>query len=282
MALPQLPNLIVIGAMKCGTTSLHYYLSQHPDIFMSKIKELWFFNEQHNWSKGIDWYQSHFRSNAIIRGEASPGYTMYPSRQGIPKKMHAIIPDAKLIYIIRDPIARFASEYMHRFTGGLEDRSLEEVLACNLTYTKYLNKCRYYNQIEQFLPYYSTDKIHVLTTESLKNQRAESLANIFRFLGIDDQFVSSQFQKIKNNTSTKRRLKPIGRKIYHQLAEKHLNSYYPGPQRYLVKKLCFPFTQAVKPVKINDFWRAKITKDLSEDVKQLRQFLNNPLTEWSI
>lgn len=268
--------------MKCGTTSLHYYLSQHPEIFMSKLKELWFFNEEHNWSKGLDWYKSHFRNNAIIRGEASPGYAMYPSRQGVAKKMHSIIPNAKLIYIIRDPIARLQSEYMHRFTGGLEDRSFEEVLACKDTYSKYLNKCKYYSQIKQYLPYYSTDKIHILTTESLKRQRTESLAKIFRFLGVDDQFICPQFQKIKNNTSIKRRLKPIGRKIYHHLAEKNLNSLYPGAQRFVVKKICFPFTESVQPVKVDDYWRAKITKDLSKDLKQLRQFLDNPLVEWSI
>ena len=150
MAKPQLPNLIIIGAMKCGTTSLHYYLSQHPEIYMSKLKELWFFLEENNWSKGLDWYKSHFKTNARIRGEASPGYTMYPSRQGIPKKMHTILPNAKIIYIIRDPIARFESEYMHRFTGGVEDRSFEEVLNCDHTYQRYLNKSRYYNQIEQY------------------------------------------------------------------------------------------------------------------------------------
>ena len=108
------------------------------------------------------------------------------------------------------------------------------------------------------------------------------MAKIFRFLGVHDQFVCTQFNKIKNNTSDKRRLNPIGRKIYHQLAEKYLNSYYPGPQRYITKKLCYPFTESVKPVKISEKWRAKIKVDLLEDLRQLRQYLNNPLTEWSI
>ena len=65
----RLPNLIVIGAQKCGTTSLHYYLGVHPDIFMSREKELRYFVEEFNWGKGIDWYRSHFGANASILGE---------------------------------------------------------------------------------------------------------------------------------------------------------------------------------------------------------------------
>src|ERR1700728_3618911 len=71
--LPQgaLPNLIVIGAAKCGTTSLHHYLSQHPQICMSHKKELDFFCEDANWQKGQAWYRSHFAADAIVYGESS-------------------------------------------------------------------------------------------------------------------------------------------------------------------------------------------------------------------
>jgi hypothetical protein len=68
-----LPNLIIIGAPKCGTTSLHHYLSLHPQISMSREKELNFFIAERNWSKGIAWYAAQFAADNKVRGEASPG-----------------------------------------------------------------------------------------------------------------------------------------------------------------------------------------------------------------
>jgi len=92
----QLPNLIVIGAQKSGTTSLHHYLSLHPEIMMSKHKELNYFNEELNWKKGLAWYKSHFIGEAKIYGESSPHYTFYPLYKGVAQRMYSIIPEAKL------------------------------------------------------------------------------------------------------------------------------------------------------------------------------------------
>src|SRR5205085_12476815 len=72
-----LPNLIVIGAQKCGTSGLHYYLSLHPEISVSTPKELNFFIAERNWPLGLDWYRSHFDAEARVRSEASPNYSAY-------------------------------------------------------------------------------------------------------------------------------------------------------------------------------------------------------------
>ncbi len=74
----MLPNLIVIGAQKCGTTSLHDYLGRHPEIRMSAEKELNFFQLERNWHRGVHWYEKQFPGGTAIRGETSPGYTYFP------------------------------------------------------------------------------------------------------------------------------------------------------------------------------------------------------------
>ncbi len=74
--------------MKCGTTSLYYYLNCHPEIFMSREKELNFFVKEKNWPKGIGWYQSQFRSKAKIQREASPSYTSFPQWKGVPERIY--------------------------------------------------------------------------------------------------------------------------------------------------------------------------------------------------
>src|ERR671915_544163 len=98
----MLPNLIVIGAMKSGTTSLHNYLSLHPEIFMTEVKEPSFFTLEGNWWRGREWYEAQFPVAAKIRGESSPDYTKHPRHAGAPERMHAMIPDAKLVYLLRD------------------------------------------------------------------------------------------------------------------------------------------------------------------------------------
>ena len=122
-----LPNLIVIGTQKGETSSLHYYLSLHPQICMSREKELNFFISERdwsNWKRGVEWYKKKFIGKAQIYGESSPNYTNYPRYDQVPKRMHSIVPEAKLVYILRDPIKRIISHYMHKYSKGKENRSL--------------------------------------------------------------------------------------------------------------------------------------------------------------
>src|SRR6185295_11391072 len=85
----ELPNLIIIGGLKCGTTSIHHYLGLHPEIQMSKPKEL-------NLDLGLDWYASRFDSRFKVRGESSPHYTNLPRFEGVPARIREHCPDARL------------------------------------------------------------------------------------------------------------------------------------------------------------------------------------------
>src|SRR3712207_3099155 len=106
--------------MKCATTSLHYYLNLHPQISMSEKKELDFFVREKHWDKGVEWYKSNFHGNGEtkIYGEASPNYTLHPIFSGVPERMYSVVPEAKLIYVVRDPIDRMISHYIHEYTKG--------------------------------------------------------------------------------------------------------------------------------------------------------------------
>src|SRR5438309_2284856 len=125
----MLPNLIVIGAARCGTTSLHKYLAAHPEIAMSREKELSFFVEEKNWSRGLGWYAAQFGAQAPVRGESSPAYSAFPLYRGVPERMARTVPDAKLVYLVRDPIARIASHYTHRSASWPDTGALEAWLA---------------------------------------------------------------------------------------------------------------------------------------------------------
>ena len=124
------PGVIVIGAVKCGTTSLHRYLDCHPDIFMSKRKELDFFRL--HWTRRVPWYGAQFNASSKLNGESSPHYTHVGGDVSVAKmaeRMASVVPDAKLLYLVRDPIKRIISEYRHSVIYWRERRSLSNLIA---------------------------------------------------------------------------------------------------------------------------------------------------------
>ena len=118
----ELPNLIIIGGLKCGTTSIHHYLGLHPEIQMSKPKELNFFVGELNWDLGLDWYASRFDNRFKVRGESSPHYTNLPRFEGVAERIREHCPDARLLYMVRDPIKRILSHWVHATGAGYETR----------------------------------------------------------------------------------------------------------------------------------------------------------------
>lgn len=188
-----LPNLVVIGGLKCGTTSLHHYLDLHPEVQMSRPKELNFFVAELNWPLGPEWYASHFRRDAAVRGESSPHYTNLPRFGGVPGRIESVIAEARLIYMVRDPIDRTLSHYLHNVAGGYETRSLEGALAD--PDGAYIQRSLYAMQIEPYLERFPAERVEVVTQEELKRRRAETMRRLFGFLGVDEGFSSPQFSR---------------------------------------------------------------------------------------
>ncbi|MBA2643086.1 MAG: sulfotransferase, partial [Actinobacteria bacterium] len=198
----ELPNLFVIGAQKCGTTSLHRYLDLHPEISMSHPKELSFFMRYPDPSETeLAWYRSHFASSTRVRGEASPNYTCYPQVPGIPERIHRLVPEAKLIYCVRDPIERAVSSYLHSQAMDNEMRPIEEALADPSTW--YVSRSLYYDQLERYHPYFSKEQILVVEQRDLLHRRDETMRRIFRFLEVDDRFSSPEFERLWEVSSGK-------------------------------------------------------------------------------
>ena len=194
-----LPNLIVIGAQKCGTSVLHYYLSLHPEVSMSRPKELNFFIEERNWPRGVDWYKAHFDADATVRGEASPNYTAFPQHQGVPERMASVVPDAKLIYMVRDPLERIAAHWVHNYAKRREKGTLAETLIH--PNTSYVTRSLYAMQLERFLAHYPKEQILVFQQSELRHQRMETLRRIFEFIGVDPDFNHPRFEQERHQTS---------------------------------------------------------------------------------
>jgi hypothetical protein len=188
-----LPNLIIIGGLKCGTTSIHHYLGLHPEIQMSKPKELNFFVEELTWDLGMDWYRGRFDDRFPVRGESSPHYTNLPRFTGVVERIHERIPDAKLIYMVRDPISRILSHWRHATGAGYETRPMEEVLTRDDQ--TYVTRSMYWMQLQPYLERFPREQIEVITQEELQSDREGTMRRAFRFAGVDEGFTSEQFDR---------------------------------------------------------------------------------------
>ena len=181
-----LPDLVVIGAMKCGTTSLHAYLDAHPDVGMSRLKELNFFfgpEDAGNWHRGVDWYAGQFDLAGAVRGESSPGYTS-PSHPEVAARMAALLPSARLLYAVRDPVRRALSQYGHHRREGTEPRPLAEALLDPAS--QYLSRGRYLERLEPFLATGAFDgRITVIAQEEMETGLGATMRRLFGVLGVD-------------------------------------------------------------------------------------------------
>jgi len=169
---------------------------------MSSPKELKFFVAERNWTKGLEWYESRFAQSgdAVAIGEASPIYSMAHAFAGVPERIASLIPDAKLIYVMRHPIERMKSHYLHRVAHGSERRPVERALRES---TGYLNTSRYAYQLEQYLEWFPREQIMLIRSEELRDRRLHTLQRVFGFLNIDTGWVPLNLQSESHKTDEK-------------------------------------------------------------------------------
>jgi hypothetical protein len=269
-SLGALPNMVIIGAQKCGTTALHYYLLQHPQVSMSQPKELNFFIEELNWRKGEDWYRRHFDPEAKIRGESSPDYTAHPWYAAVPERMHSLIPDAKLIFVVRDPVERIRAQWIHNYSNRAQSKPLgPSVLEPGSTY---IPRSSYYMQLERYLQYYPLSQVLVLDQDELLGRRRESLRWVFRFLGIDDGFWHPRFRSLALETANRRRRTPLGVFLADRLP--------PRLWRRLRNRA--PFSYPFEHTEMDDELRAKLAEALHDDVARFRELTGRRFPNWSV
>ena len=204
-----LPNLVGCGAGKSGTTSLHYYLSQHPQIFMAPVKETHYFSK--NYDKGESWYRSNFEgctSESII-GEFSTTYMNYPA---VPARIAELIPQANLMFLLRNPIERAYSNYWFSVSIGQQapDRTFSDVIRTQKGNQLYVSPGFYYDLLSGFLRYFDRNQIYILITEELKKEPMQQMSSCYQYLGIDPSFVPNLNQKFNVTVTTSNKWKQKG------------------------------------------------------------------------
>ena len=255
-----LPSFIIIGAQKCGTSSLYHYLVKHPSIFPARRKEIHFFDEE-SFSKGIRWYKAHFALSAyarlwsrrieakVITGEASPYYLAFPAA---PERIATVLPNVKLIVMLRNPTDRAFSHYHHQVRHGREPLSFEKAIEAegkriegeekkmfmnnnyysyNFWAFSYLARGVYINQLENWMRFFHRQQILVIKSEDFFSTPEKELRRSFEFLGLPDVELGS-YPKVnagdydKMAEQTRKNLtayfKPYNERLYEWLEEDYL------------------------------------------------------------
>ena len=170
-----LPNFIVIGAMRAGTTTLYHHLRNHPDIGMSRTKETDFFVTAMNYPLGFDWYHRQFTPGYSVYGEVSPNYAKHDLWKGVPELIKQAAPEVRLIFIARDPVDRFVSHYLHSWHVGHTSVRPEHLLGSG-NGQHMLETSRYAAQLRIYLDHFPRNRILILDFDELRTD-AQSAVN---------------------------------------------------------------------------------------------------------
>ncbi len=277
----KLPSFLIIGAQKAGTTSLHHTLDVHPKIFMSKPKELYFFDVEANYERGVKWYASFFKdwTKEIVAGESNPDYLWHES---VPARMVEVLPNAKLIILLRNPANRAYSSYWYSFCGGSETLPFEEALEAEPERatqgrsirgnSSYVERGLYARQIKRYFKYFDRSQFLILLTEEFKQDPKQTLSQVTDFLEVscDSKFIDN----VKN----------ISRNVSRMPRSRRLHSYVP----FMLKHFHF----AGRVLRKSNLKEAKyppmsekITQKLSECFRssnaELEELLGRKLDVWN-
>lgn len=293
-----LPNFLIIGAPKAGTTTLHYVLSQHPEVFMCPVKEAGFF-----WAYGQDVQLSgpgveklHNRlitDRAEYEGlfEGSQGKkaigessVRYLSAQSAPANIHRLVPKMKLIVSLRQPAERAFSAFTHNLRDGLEPCSsfgeaiLQDRNGMRDTwrFCRYLDRGFYYQSLMRYLEFFPREQIHISLLEDLKKDANGLVGNLFCFLDITERFQPDLSHK--HNVSGIIR-NPVMRFFWTRSnrVRAAVRPLLPPKMRHAafewviqdLEKVPFPAEQ-----------RRELTEYYREDILQLQDLIDRDLSHW--
>lgn len=180
-----LPDFLIIGAMKCGTTTLQAQLAAQAGVFMSTPKEPNYFSDDATFAQGRDWYEGLFATApaGAFKGEASTHYTKLPTYPETLSRMQAVLPEPKLVYMIRNPVARAISHYIHEWSLRGAGSDAQGTFRSQPEFTDY--GC-YGMQITPYVEAYGKERILLTCLEAFKADPVAEFARVAAFLDLPE------------------------------------------------------------------------------------------------
>lgn len=268
----MLPNFLIIGAMRSGTSYLTVNMRTHPDIFMAERKELHFFDS--HYERGMDWYRGHFvgATNERAVGEATPHYLYY--EHAIPR-IAEHVPEARLIASLRNPVDRAYSHYLkQRASWGGENRSFADAVADERRSAEdvhsvhaYVNRGHYGRQLERLARYFPKESIKILVFEESVADAGAAFRSIFDFLGVDPSFEPPEM------TSKVGSFRSLRSKRFEQVLSRL-------PRGALRRRVSRWNTRNVGPPQMDPKVRRQLRSEFADDVAAVEGWLGRSVDVW--
>lgn len=297
----MMPTFIIIGAPRSGTTSLYYYLRQHPEITMSRVKETNYFSylaslvEKEYEIKPISgWevstrpaYESLFVKNLRTRaiGEATPFYLYVP---GVPRQIYHQIPNVKLILILRNPIDRAYSTYLKNCREGLETRPFEDAIRQELQHPGKVVRSEFYyaraglytQHITRYLEFFHKDQFKLIFQDDLLRSPQTLLSDLFSFLGVDATFVPDTSVRF-NQAIPPLLMKKNSSRIWLKSFSRQVRRYIPQSLYFPLLKLKYAVNKRVRSYpELSKNMQVLLRDFYEQDVQALQTFTGRDLSSW--
>ena len=267
-----LPNLIVIGAGKCGTTALHDYLGRHPEIGMSTVKEVQLFGGN-RWLERLPAYPTFFDPSFRVRGESSPSYTLDPFIPCVPEQMAAILPDPRFVYLVADPVERVVAHWAEQHHLTLDHRPMAEALAdAENPINPYLAGSRYGHQLQRYVDVFGRARILVVDQRDLRDRRRATLRRVFQFAGVDPAFWVTELDIERNTAQSKLEPNALGRRIEARFGGRAV----PG------SRVRFVTARRLRRPELDGATRRRVMAILAPDIERFRQLTGRRFAHWSV
>lgn len=304
------PNFFIIGAQKAGTTSLYNYVNRHPQVYMSPVKEPFFFDHEMTLDgeilgeefggpvrqppprfSNLDEYRALFDEarDEIAIGEASPLYIYAP---GTAERLQRHAPGAKFIALLRNPAERAYSSFLHAVRIGAEPlddfaralREEEDRIRHNWHYVyHYRSRGLYYGQLEPYYRLFGPERMGVWLYEDLRDDPAGVTRSVFRFLGVDDEFTSDTYSKhnpagVPNSRSTRTMARALG-----ATATVFRRTLTPTSRLYPIASRIRQRVQGrilAKPPPVDQQVHNELIENYTEDIVKLQELVGRDLSVW--
>lgn len=299
----MIPNFLIIGAQKSASTFVHECVREHPDVFMPR-QEIAYFQDPDYLETSISRFESIFDA---VKSEKAIGIKCpdYLGRPECPERIHKHIPDARLIVVLRDPVARAVSAYYWFMQVGIIPvRPLEEGFGdlINGRYDRRFPRSReiidygyYYQHLMRYLKYFDESQLLILLQSDLQNSPREAISQIYRFLEIDEGYISSALGgQPKQSVYSLHRLKwlSMANRLFfysYRVSADNMMALYPIENKML--RLCYYMMQGIdrhlltyifgnKKEKLGLGTRNALVEKYIDDINSLEKYLGKELAEW--
>lgn len=254
-------------------------MARQPNAPVKEMSYFW----RDDWRDRRGWYESHFEVAEPVRGEATPAYSQFSYHPNVPRRISELVPDVRLIYLVRDPVERILSHWVQLRADGDPTPFARYMEQYDRADNRIVCPSRYYTQIKQYLSYFSPDQLCVVDQHDLRANRREALKRVFRFVGVDEGFDSPALSVERNTRSDKYGPRRITMSLWDSPVHSAMGVFPVSVRRRLNRRMERLFNAPIRETPVLDpAMRQRLEDHLRPEMEALREFTGQSFATWLV